>query len=223
MQTTHCYQLHKDELSQENIEALQTPCYISLGELANLYSPQIADDVKARYNFEDDELVDYLSTYASLGLRYPEGYLETFLSKLYGYWYPTAHSIDITESTPMTSVALSDFSPQEDAIELEDEETSGNTRNYTDALPAIKSAPKMLLNVFAGAPFTALLFSARVLPVGMLASRTIPRHNMQSQRFRLRTHCRDYADLLRLSPQRIAALCAAARLSASHTPGMARN
>lgn len=54
------------------------------------YNPKLADNVKVNFledNFKNDP-GKYISLWASMGIKHPDIYVNSFLANTYGYWYP---------------------------------------------------------------------------------------------------------------------------------------
>lgn len=58
--------------------------------LADLYDPDLADPVKStfREDASTEDLLAYFRTWAGMGFRHPDVYLQAFLNKNYQYFYP---------------------------------------------------------------------------------------------------------------------------------------
>lgn len=86
-QLARAYMQAEDSFTEEELETLFTLIPESI--LKN-YNPKLADNVKV--NFLEDNFKGspgkYVSLWASVGLRHPDIYINSFLMNTYGYWYP---------------------------------------------------------------------------------------------------------------------------------------
>lgn len=73
------------ELEQESISKI-----LDYDHLAELYSPNSADSVKASYNKYADkqDLKDYFATWLKMGIKHPKTYIQAFLNNKYQFIYP---------------------------------------------------------------------------------------------------------------------------------------
>lgn len=79
---------HGKDLSEEEKNTISE--ILPYDELPVKYDPKLSDEVKAGLNEEvfSKNISKYIGLWLSLGFKYPDTYLESFLSNSYGYWYP---------------------------------------------------------------------------------------------------------------------------------------
>lgn len=66
---------------------------VDLTYIKELYNPTFADNMKELVRAGDQEYLashkkEFFKLWISLGLRYPEDYLDAYIQQTYGYWYP---------------------------------------------------------------------------------------------------------------------------------------
>jgi hypothetical protein len=84
---------HADDITDEEMEVLQSVFYIDVSELPNYYNPSLSDSVKWQfiYNPNSEELTEYFKVWFRQLLRHPDTYIQAFLSQTYAYIYPNVH------------------------------------------------------------------------------------------------------------------------------------
>lgn len=161
LQTTRCIDLRFDSLTNAEKDSLQAPCSVSIEDLPKYYSIQISDQIKGRYSFEGSELSNYLKTYLSLGLRFPDIYTNVALAKTFGYWYPPATD-EFTrfwyEYAPFTTSIMS---PSLEADTVNDKvDLSKTVYEIHSIFPEVKADLRAIILDIANTPIGVLLFSA---------------------------------------------------------------
>ena len=157
LQTTKCVESHLDDLTDDEANALQEPCSVSLSELPDLYSIRISDNVKAAYTFMGDDLKNYAQAYVSLGMKYPADYMEVFLAHSFGYWYPGANGqFVLSETTPFSEPIMP---PMFVSQSNEDVDLSDSLYNLKEVFPQAKHVMAKAIEAFGTAPLFSLLFS----------------------------------------------------------------
>lgn len=79
-QTGYYVTHHGDEITPEEKEAISNVLYYD--EIEENYSPDIQDNIKFLYdqNASTDDLIGYIKTYVSMGLKHPEAYFDAWMS-----------------------------------------------------------------------------------------------------------------------------------------------
>lgn len=91
-QTARYIKEHPDDITREELDAIQESCSIDVGSLGGLYNKGLSDPVKSVFNFSSRQSkVAYFSAWLSMGLRHPGTYLTAFLEDSLGYWYPVTN------------------------------------------------------------------------------------------------------------------------------------
>lgn len=90
-QTARYVKYNEDDLSDEDKEVIDK--ILGYSDLAERYSPDIADPVKNEFNKNTttDDLKEYFKVWFKGLLKHPETYVDATLNNVYGYVYPHAH------------------------------------------------------------------------------------------------------------------------------------
>ena len=90
-QTARYVKYHADEVTEEEKYAIS--CVLDYGSLAQKYSGNLSDPVKATYNknVTDEELEAYFIAWFRMFLKHPETYMAAFFNNYYGYFYPVVN------------------------------------------------------------------------------------------------------------------------------------
>ena len=81
---------HGDELSQEDIEAIDG--VLNYSRLAKIYNPELSDPVKVNYKKDHtkEQFSNFLKVWEKYLIKYPGLYVQATMSNCYGYFYPEA-------------------------------------------------------------------------------------------------------------------------------------
>ena len=83
---------HHEELSEA--ELLKYTAYFDIPDIWTRYNPLLSDSVKKHFltdRFQEDP-ASFFKSWAELGRRYPDDYVDAFLANNYGYWFPETWS-----------------------------------------------------------------------------------------------------------------------------------
>ena len=88
LQTARSVCYYGSEMTQEEIEAIDR--VLEFDTLPERYLPEFSDRVKERYNNDatKEEIDAYLKVYLKQFFEHPVTYIDAFLNKCYGYFYP---------------------------------------------------------------------------------------------------------------------------------------
>ena len=88
LQTARTVAYYGDEITEEEKQAIDA--VLEYDTLPKRYLPEFSDRVKERYNNDatQEELAAYWKVYAQQFLEHPVTYVDAFLNKCYGYFYP---------------------------------------------------------------------------------------------------------------------------------------
>lgn len=158
LQTTRVVELHQEELSETEINALQAPSDIPLEDLTQYYSLRVSDNVKNHYTFENDELGTYFKTYFELGLRYPDVYTQVFLARTFGYWYPGASD---GYTAPESTISNEPMIHPSFFSQAQNDKTDINETVYSleGQFPQARHLASSITQLLSDMPMTSLLFT----------------------------------------------------------------
>ncbi len=82
---------HGDQIEEEDQEVLKK-IFTKYDELAERYSPEIADPVKSTYNkyATSEDMSNFFKVWAKYLVKYPGTYVQATMCGCYGYFYPEA-------------------------------------------------------------------------------------------------------------------------------------
>ena len=88
LQTARTVAYYGDEITEEEKQAIDA--VLEYDTLPQRYLPEFSDRVKERYNNDatQEELAAYWKVYVQQFLEHPVTYVDAFLNKCYGYFYP---------------------------------------------------------------------------------------------------------------------------------------
>lgn len=88
LQTARTVAYYGDEITEEEKQAIDA--VLEYDTLPERYLPEFSDRVKERYNNDatEEELAAYWKVYAQQFWKHPVTYVDAFLNKCYGYFYP---------------------------------------------------------------------------------------------------------------------------------------
>lgn len=88
LQTARCVSYYGAEMTEEEKAAIDA--VLEFDTLSERYLPEFSDRVKERYNNEatKEEINAYLRVYLQQMAAHPVTYIDAFLNKCYGYFYP---------------------------------------------------------------------------------------------------------------------------------------
>ncbi len=88
LQTARCVSYYGEEMTEEEKAAIDA--VLEFDTLSERYLPEFSDRVKERYNNEatKEEIDAYLRVYFQQMSAHPVTYIDAFLNKCYGYFYP---------------------------------------------------------------------------------------------------------------------------------------
>ena len=88
LQTARVAAYYGDEATPEEKAAIDA--VLEYDTLAERYLPEFSDRVKERYNNDatEKEIKEYLQVYVAQFLKHPVTYIDAFLNKCYGYFWP---------------------------------------------------------------------------------------------------------------------------------------
>lgn len=88
LQTARCVAYYGEEMTEEEKAAIDA--VLEFDTLSERYLPEFSDRVKERYNNDatDEEINAYLQVYFRQMAEHPVTYIDAFLNKCYGYFYP---------------------------------------------------------------------------------------------------------------------------------------
>lgn len=92
LQQTAAYLTQYDDITPGEEAAIKKLLLVDeLNEIAAVYNPRLSDEVKNLYNINasNDELLDYFSAWASMGVRHPQIYLAATFVNVHSYLDPT--------------------------------------------------------------------------------------------------------------------------------------
>ena len=86
--TARTLKYHLDEMDAEEINDINS--FIDVEKASNAYNPQIADPIKSavQLDYFNTHRAECLRTWLSLGLKYPETYIDALYASGYGYLFP---------------------------------------------------------------------------------------------------------------------------------------
>lgn len=84
---------YENEITETEIEALNA-VFEDVGALKTLYDPNISDPIKRSYReaATAGELISYIKTWFTMGIRHPGIYMEAFLNHCYGWFDPGSNN-----------------------------------------------------------------------------------------------------------------------------------
>ena len=109
------------EVTQEEMESISR--VLNVEACKSNYDPRLSDPVKDTSNpdMTGEDLGAYLKAFVSIGLRYPQVYLEAWLNMIYGYFYPSNSNtiVCLTLNSPNRGGVNLTQNPKLDAARLE--------------------------------------------------------------------------------------------------------
>lgn len=96
------------ELTPDQLELIEN--VVDLTYIKELYVPTFADNMKelVRAGHQDYLIAhkgDFFKLWIQLGLKYPQDYLEAYISQTYGYWYPDSFYV-VAEGEGISATSL---------------------------------------------------------------------------------------------------------------------